>query len=99
MELLKDISGGPLPHHKEMRVVGYYLNLETAKRCIEENWADLYEDGFYKYAVIEEVGPGLYQTMHSHPIVYKWSGDSGTGGNKQIDRPKEFKNIRGYTIG
>lgn len=95
----EDISSDSLSYPLGMRVVGFHLDFDTAKKCVEENWADLYEDGLYKYAVIEEAEPGLYQTIHSHPIFYKWIGDSETGSYKLIDKPKEFKNIRGFTIG
>ena len=83
----------------DKRVVGYFLNLETAKKSIEENWCDLYEDGLYKYAVIEDVKPGLYQSVNSKPIFYKWVGDVDSGGYKRIKRPKSLKNIWGVAIG
>jgi len=40
--------------------VGYYHDLKTAQECLEENWGDLEEAGWYTEAVIEEVLPGLY---------------------------------------
>jgi len=86
-------------HTDGMRVVGYYEDLETAKKCLAENWCDLYECGYYPYAVIEDVEPGLYRSAESHPIFFKWEGDEKTGGYKEIERPEELKNTFGFTIG
>ena len=80
------------------RVVGYYDDFNTAKKAVEENWCDIYEDGHYKYAVIEALEPGLYPICLT-PIFYKWEGDSKTGGFKRIKRPAATKNFGGFTIG
>lgn len=77
------------------RVVGYYEDLETARKCVEENWGDIYEDGYYKYAVIEDVEPGLYRSCDSTPIFFKWED----GGYEEIDKPTELKGFFGFTIG
>lgn len=77
------------------RVVGYFTTPEEAKQCVEENWGDIYEDGYYKYAVIEDVEPGLYTSCESTPIFYKWID----GRYQQIERPVELKGFFGFTIG
>ena len=59
---------------------------------------NIYEDGYYKYAVIEALEPGLYPICLT-PIFYKWEGDSKTGGYKRIKRPAATKNFGGFTIG
>lgn len=41
------------------RTPGYYFELETAQKAVEENWCDIWEH-CYDYAVICEVEPGLY---------------------------------------
>ena len=76
------------------RTVGYFETLEEAKRCVEENWGDIYEDGYYKYAVIEGAEPGLYPTCLDTKF-YKWKD----GSYKRIRRPKKLKNICNFTIG
>ncbi len=81
------------------RTVGYFLTKEEAIKCVEENWCDLYEAGYYKYAVIEDVEPGLYTSYNSKPIFFKWSGDIKTGHYKKISKPKELEHIFGFTIG
>lgn len=89
---------GWLDYDCRQRVVGFYDDYETAKKAVEENWCDLYEDGYYKYAVIEALEPGLYPTCLT-PIFYKWEGDIETGGYKRIKRPAATKNFTGFTIG
>lgn len=42
------------------RTVGFYHDLPTAKKTVEENIGDLWEAGWYPYAVVEAVEPGLY---------------------------------------
>lgn len=81
------------------RTVGYFEDLETAKKCVEENWGDIYEDGYYKYAVIEDVEPGLYQSAESTPIFFKWEGSIKDGKYQEIERPIELKGFFGFTIG
>ncbi len=83
----------------DKRVAGYFLDLEEAKQCVEQNWGDLYEDGYYKYAVIEDVEPGLYRSAHSKPIFYKWVGGIDDGGYKKTRRPKYWKRTWGFTVG
>ena len=77
------------------RVVGYFNTYLDATKCIEENWGDLYEDGYYKYAVIEGVEPGLYKSVESEPVFYKWINDRYT----KIEKPVELKSFVGFTIG
>lgn len=84
---------GWLDWGKSHRVVGFFDDLETAKKAVEENWGDLYEDGYYKYAIIEEREAGLY-SICLKPIFYKWEN----GGYKKIRRPKATKGFCGFTI-
>ncbi len=80
------------------RVVGFFEDFATAEKCVLENWGDIYENGYYKYAVIEALEPGLYSTCLT-PIFYKWEGDPKTGGYKRIKRPAITKGLTGFTIG
>ena len=88
---------GWLDWGKSHRVVGFYTDLETAKQAIEENWCDLYENGYYKYAIIEELEPGLYPYCEK-PIFYKWEGTIEEGSYKRIKRPKATKGFCNFTI-
>lgn len=44
------------------RCVGYFDTFEEAEKAVLENRGDIYECGFYMYAVIEAIKPGLYNT-------------------------------------
>ena len=79
---------------KGTRVVGYFKTLADAKYCIEHNCGDIYEDGYYPYALIEAVEPGLYPTTFDS-IWYKWDKD----GYKSIEKPVELKSVCNFTIG
>lgn len=43
------------------RCVGYFTDKETAVEVVENNIGDIYEAGYYPYAVIENIPEGLYQ--------------------------------------
>lgn len=45
----------------DARCVGYVSSYEEAISIVEKNCCDLYEAGYYPYAVIENVEEGLYQ--------------------------------------
>ena len=80
------------------RVVGFFPDMETARKAVEENWCDLYEDGYYKYAIIEEHEDGLY-SICENPVFFKWEGTIKEGGYKEIERPEATKGFFGFTIG
>lgn len=42
------------------RAPGYFRKLDEAFECISKNRGDIFEDGYYNYAVIEKIGQGLY---------------------------------------
>lgn len=78
----------------ETRVVGYFLTLEEAKKCIKNNWCDIHEN-YYKYAVIEDVAPGLYRSIESKPLWFRWTKT----GYRPIQKPGQISQIFGFTIG
>ncbi len=81
---------------KSIRTWGWYSDLKTAKQCVEENWADIYE-GDYDCAIIEEIAEGI---LHGCEIPkewwYKWRGSWEKGGYKPWKKPKEYNNIIGF---
>ena len=85
-----------MAHVYGTRVVGYYPTLEEAKKCVEENWGDI-QECYYKYAVIEDVEPGLYRTAESTPLWYKWS--KAQEKFLPIDKPAQLSQTFGFTIG
>jgi hypothetical protein len=38
---------------------GYFHDVDSALRCIKENWTDIYENGYYNFAMLEERYPGI----------------------------------------
>lgn len=80
---------------KHSRCVGYFSDLNRAKEVLTENQCDLFET-IYNYAVIEKVAEGLYQ-YDLNPLWFKWSREEEC--YKEIDKPKEARNIVGFGIG
>ena len=54
------------------RTVGSFPELETAQQAIEENWGDIYENGWYDSAEIEKNEWGLYPDS-TERWIYKWN--------------------------
>lgn len=79
------------------RAVGYLETLEEAMQAVITNEFDIYENGHYPYAVIEEVPSGIYP--HGKEYWYEWVGDVEAGGYKAIVKPRDEKNICNYGIG
>ena len=56
-----------IPHD---RAPGYFRKLEEAFDCISHNRGDIFEDGYYNYAVIECIGQGLYPQVQEIQWFY-----------------------------
>ena len=76
------------------RTWGWLSSLKEAKKCIRENWGDLYE-GEYSYAVIEEVAEGIL-IMPGREWWYQWEGTWEKGKYKQGKKPKEYEGVCGF---
>lgn len=70
------------------RTVGYYHDLEKAKQVVEENICDINET-CYNYALIQELGPGLYPDPINN-WWYKW--------NKEKKQYEATNELDGKTI-
>ena len=46
------------------RTVGFFRRMEEAFLAVSNNRMDIFEDGYYNYAVIERVGQGLYPRVN-----------------------------------
>ena len=80
---------------QEYRIVGYFETLQEACKAVETNACDIYESGYYHYAMIEDVKPGIYGSTDSHPIFYEWID----GAYRKVGKPKEFDHLTSFTIG
>lgn len=81
------------------RCVGFFHELETAIKAVEDNDLDISEEGYYHYAVIEKVGPGFYNLsnidVEEHEIWFRWRN----GGYDNCFKPDQFKRTVCFGIG
>lgn len=75
----------------DQRPVGYFDTAEKAAFRVENNVCDIFEDGYYQYAVIIEIFDGLYPSQRE---IQWYSFDKDTHLGYKIGRPK-LKNIDG----
>jgi len=78
------------------RAVGFYYTFEEANECIENNDLDINEAGYYHFAVIEKVIPGLY-TYPRDEFWYRW--DNGKEQYIACEKPERFKQVCGWSLG
>lgn len=78
------------------RTVGYFINEQDAIIRLENNVFDLYECGYYDYAIIENIPEGIYQ-YDDNPKWFKW--DETKQGFYSCEVPKGFENAFGLSIG
>lgn len=50
------------------RTWGFYKSLSRARRCVTENWTDIFEANYYNYAVIMKMPQGVCV----HPKKNEW---------------------------
>lgn len=58
--------------HKSSRCVGWFESCVDAFTEVRHNSGDIYEEGHYRYAVIEEVSPGIY-TFPRQEFWFEWN--------------------------
>jgi hypothetical protein len=78
------------------RAVGYYTTFEEADEIVRENVMDINESGYYFYAVIEELMPGIYMYPRKE-LWYKWSRDKEA--YEACDKPERFQQVVGWSLG
>jgi len=81
--------------HSGTRCVGFYHDVRDAQKAVEENAMDINECGYYHFAVIEKVNPGVYN-FGMDAWWYKWHN---TEGYKPCDKPERFKRVVCFGIG
>ena len=81
---------------KGSRCVGYFPKYSEAREEVINNALDIYEDGYYPYAVIEAVEPGIYSICEV-PIFFKFNKE--TKKYEPIECPEELRIFRGFGIG
>jgi len=78
------------------RCVGWFPNKEDAIKVIVENYGNINEAGYYPYALVESVKPGLYN-FDREEIWFKWSNDKHQ--YIKCDKPDKFHNTICYSMG
>ena len=79
------------------RCVGYVSQLSDALYILEHDIGDLWEAGYYPYAVIEDVQEGLYQ-YDQNPLWFKYNEELDK--YEKSERPNFIPNNHvGFGIG
>lgn len=79
-----------------IRLVGYFETFDKAEEIIVNNQDDIYECGYYEYAIIQNIPSGLYK-YDLQPVWYQWNDINGY---TKIDTiPQQYKNQCGFGIG
>jgi len=78
------------------RCVGYFETFQEAEEAVINNDCDIYEAGYYPYAVIEGVKPGLY-AISEKSFWYQYNKE--TKKYEKIKFPEILSHFMGFTIG
>ena len=80
----------------DARCFGYFLSFERAKEALETNECDMWEAGFYNFAVIEKIESGI----HPHAEEMAWfKFDTEKCGFCEIPKPVETNGEYNYALG
>ncbi len=77
-----------IPHD---RAPGWFRKFEEAYDCISQNRGDIFEDGYYNYALIERIGQGLYPQVEE---IQWFFYDRRDGSILTVSRPEQIGNHR-----
>jgi len=86
------------------RTVAWYSSLRDAQRCVEENALDIYGEGDYPWALIEETMEGVYPDIKNE-WWYKWKGKKKSKKGKYqgkyvlAKKPIAYKRVVNFGIG
>ena len=85
-EIPTDNDKIPPPHDTN----AYYQEKETAFKCVDENWCDIYEEGSYPAAMIIETPFGLYPYCPRR-WYFEWEGNWPEGRYVEKEEPKSLE--------
>lgn len=84
----------------DQRPVGYFRTFKDAALCAKKNRCDIFEDGYYDYAIVIYIEPGLYPNTRQEQW-YAFNREERIG--YEIDEPvlidKFGHNFSPYIIG
>ena len=78
------------------RAVGFFHEFEIAEKAVIYNSLDINEMGYYPFAVIEEVTPGIYSFSRKE-YWYQWN--RVTKCYERIEKPERFKQVVCWGLG
>jgi len=90
------------------RCVGWFSTFEDAEEHVLNNYGDIEEAGYYRWAVIEKMECGLYPTAYyeeNHWYEFVAKNDNADGWDPHnvtavpIDRPDQFEGTINFGIG
>ena len=91
------------------RTHGWYLNKEEAIQCVKDNWGDIYECGYYNYALVEKSVEGLYNMntpgWEEHwfsvkPVHFEYESQPTTEYIvKSVDKPEFLEGVVNFSMG
>lgn len=79
----------------QSRTIGWYSNFEEAEKAILEDHCNLWEDGYWHYASIEEVTFGVYPIPPKSEQWYRNRNEKII----KVDKPERFKIVVNFSIG
>tara|TARA_Y100000034_G_scaffold136841_1_gene216283 strand:+ start:6993 stop:7370 length:378 start_codon:yes stop_codon:yes gene_type:complete len=86
--------------YKRIRCGGWFDKEVDAEDCIRENHADIYENGYYNFAIIERSSQGPLGISSSIKEGTRYFKVFYTGENsyhtEEIEEPKLFNGIYGF---
>lgn len=51
------------------RCIGYFRHFETAKKRVLDNACDMFEDGYYNYAIVAKLEQGIYPELGGQEVI------------------------------
>ena len=90
--------------YKDSRCVGWFESCVDAFKEVRYNSGDIYEEGHYRYVIIEQVDPGIY-TFPRKEFWFEWIKNREDGGvfspgYARLDtKPNRFHNIACFSMG
>jgi len=82
--------------HAGSRAVGYYFTLDEAIDRVLNNALDINENGYYPYAVIETISPGIY-SFPREELWFKWNHDKEQ--YEECPKPERFEKYVAWSLG
>lgn len=93
------------PNKRRCRTWGWFPTLDLAEEAVRGNHADMYEDGYYNVAVLEEFPWGalaIARAEHWYAAVPHWATRSTSIDHydvRKIDKPTALEQVVGFGMG